>query len=620
MKKLLLFLVVLLSLTTISKADSVVIDYDTPNVGDVQTTYTFSVGSSASSGNLISQNFIDGTWVGTMFPDSSDLGNESMYMTGKDGKYAETTINSIDYFSLPELQGGFTSVFGADIRWWNPVESTVTMTQTATTSNGDSVTQILLLEDTTNHNYVFNPYQNTLIVTPSQDILHGTLTARFDFDIINDKQAGYNGGHAGVDIKSPSLNISYQTYTDTLVVETKYCYEFTPPQCPGQDEITAAEEVINNLDYSYETEDTTDIFNINASFVYTDTWQPEEFDLEDTYEYETEVAIMDEKFFETEYFTTENFQIDQPSEINIEEDFQIDFKIEQDFIVDEQVVYTNELPLISMNEEPIIEENFNQEEFIEEYEPKFNDQDVETQPIEEPTTETVYNEDIYVEPNEEIVMAEEPVISTEPTPYQPEEEVYEEEVYEEEIEEIEVVEENAIENEQPVDEEFIPEQPQETAELEQPAKPTPEAEPEVIDEPIEEDLVEQEEIEVDTKAIQIEKAIAEKISDIKQRVEVTLSVVSEILNRDIIQQEVSLASYNAVNESFFENQLNFPDGNMDFFKQIDLVGYDYEIYQQQVSLAVYDPVTAHEIKMETFKIKTEDAYKKLMELKNANNI
>ena len=123
-----------------------------------------------------------------------------------------------------------------------------------------------------------------------------------------------------------------------------------------------------------------------------------------------------------------------------------------------------------------------------------------------------------------------------------------------------------------------------------------------------------------TLETRIEKAIAEKISDIKQRVEVTLSVVSEILNRDIIQQEVSLASYNAVNESFFENQLDFPDGNMDFFKQIDLVGYDYEIYQQQVSLAVDDPVTAHEIKMETFKIKTEDAYKKLMELKNANNI
>ena len=615
MKKLLISLAVWLSLTTITKADSVVIDYDTPNVGDVQTTYTYSIGNPATSGNLISQNFIDGTWIGTMFPDSSDLTNESMYMTGKDGKYAETTINSIDHLTLQELQGGFTSVFGADIRWWNPVESTVTMTQTATTSSGDSITQILLLEDTTNHNYVFNPYQNTLIVTPSQDILHGTLTARFDFDIINDAQVNYNKGHAGVDIRSPSLNVTYNTYTENVVVETKYCHEFNPPQCPGQDEIAAAEELIDNLDYSYETiEDTTDIFNINTNIIYdyTDTWEPEEFDLEVT----TEITVMDEDLFEIEYFTTDSIQIDQPDEINIEEDFQIDFEIE------EQVVFNDELPLISMNEEPIVEENFNQAEFIEEYEPEYNNQDdVGTQPIEEPTTETVNNEDIYVEPNEEIVMAEEPVISTEPTPYQPEEEVYEEEVYEEEIEEIEVVEENAIENEQPVDEEFIPEQPQETAELEeQPIEPTSEAEPEVIDEPVEEDLAEQEEIEVAGKIASIEKAIAEKISDIKQRVEVTLSVVSEILNRDIIQQEVSLASYNAVNESFFENQLDFPDGNMDFFKQIDLVGYDYEIYQQQVSLAVDDPVTAHEIKMETFKIKTEDAYKKLMELKNANNI
>ena len=81
---------------------------DTPNVGDTTTITTITSGNPASTGNLVSQDFDDGSWVGTMFPDSSDI-NESTWLTGKHGKYAETTIDSDDHLSLEELQLGFTS-------------------------------------------------------------------------------------------------------------------------------------------------------------------------------------------------------------------------------------------------------------------------------------------------------------------------------------------------------------------------------------------------------------------------------------------------------------------------------------------------------------------------------
>ena len=184
-------MVAAISLTsTISLADNIVTQEDTPNPGDTTTITTYTTGSTAVTDNLVSQDWTSDDWTGTMFPDSSDI-NESIYLTGKDGMYAETVINSQGILTENELKQGLTSTFKADIRWWNQWESTVTMTQTATDTNG-STTQIQLLEDTTNHNYQFNTYQNTLVVAPDDDNIHGTLTARFDFDI-DDDAGNWNG-------------------------------------------------------------------------------------------------------------------------------------------------------------------------------------------------------------------------------------------------------------------------------------------------------------------------------------------------------------------------------------------------------------------------------------------
>jgi len=201
--RLLITLVVLLNLET-SNAETICIQ-DIPNPGDSTCTTTYSTGTAATTNNIISQTFNDGSWNGTMFPDSSDL-NEANILTGKHGKYAETTVSSNDLLTEAEIQQGFTSNFNAEIRWWNNEESTVTMYQYATNGN-DTINQTIILEDTTNHNYQYNNYGNTLIVGSNAENTHGTLTAGFSFDIQGN--VNYNGGHAGVDVTDPTLTIDY---------------------------------------------------------------------------------------------------------------------------------------------------------------------------------------------------------------------------------------------------------------------------------------------------------------------------------------------------------------------------------------------------------------------------
>ncbi len=101
-----IFLITVVSLLifSVSNATEVILE-DTPNVGDTTTITTITSGNPASTGNLVSQDFDDGSWVGTMFPDSSDI-NESTWLTGKHGKYAETVIDSDDPLDVARLNTG----------------------------------------------------------------------------------------------------------------------------------------------------------------------------------------------------------------------------------------------------------------------------------------------------------------------------------------------------------------------------------------------------------------------------------------------------------------------------------------------------------------------------------
>ena len=604
-----------LIITTSSFADTVVVIPNTPNEGDFTTVTTVTTGNPVTTNNLISQDFTDGTWTGTMFPDSSDI-NESTWLTGKDGKYAETSLNSEDYVSVEELKLGFTSNFTANIRWWNPVESTVTMTQSI--SNGiDTTTQSTTFEDTTNSSYEVNPYGNTLVVNPDPNMTHGTATYRFDFDIINDNQAGYNGGHAGVDVRDPSARIDYTALSSTTVSEITYCWQQTPPTCPGQDEIEAVEEIINDLD------------TIIADFVLPEEiieYAPIPIDIEysfnDIFEEEIEieeyqpVVLMDEFFFEDEYFEPDYYE-DVVMEDFIPEDIVMVETLDWN---DSNVVF-DELPSLEMFEElPPLEEVYMEEivmeemfaeEFTEEMQEEFIEEvfeefvmETEPEPMPEP------------EPIEEI--QEVAMVQEEPEPI--DEQPVMEEVQEEPVEQ-EIVNEQI--EEQPSSEEVVADEPEpttEVAEQEEAVEEPVEAGPTEVAETTEpEQSNESVEVDLDIKVAAIEKAIQGKIKNEMQRVSVTLDVINEIVSREMTSTQADISSYFDTNAALFDTR-QIPGGDPDFFLQASLASYDKTIYATQASIAGTDPVVKHQIKMQEYKKTTNDAYRNLMELLNARNV
>ena len=553
--------VILLHSAKSSFAQTVVIP-DTPNVGDTTTIQTVTTGNPVTTNNLISQDWVDGSWVGTMFPDSSDI-NENTWLTGKDGKYAETTLNSEDYVTIEELRQGFTSNFGAQIRWWNNVESTVTMTQSI--SNGiDSTTQSTTFEDTTNSSYQVNPYGNTLIMNPDADMTHGTATYRFDFDIINNNQAGYNGGHSGVDVRDPTAVIDYTALSSTTVTTVEYCWQKNPPTCPGQDEIEDVQEQLEQFDL-LEFTIPDDIFTEpppEIEYTFVPIFEEEVIEIEEFYE-----MPMDNFFFEPEYY----------EEVVMEEFIPVDITMAED------IEFFDELPPVEMFEEmPMIEEVYEavpdtlfaeeftedmQEEFIEEVEEYFE----EVAMVEEEPIEEIPNE-IEEQPSSEEIVADEPA---------PTEEIAKQEETIEEPAEVAVIE----------------------------GKPT--EEPDTSEQDVE--------VNLDIKVEAIEKAIQGKIKDVAQQIDATLTVVNELVSREMISQQPNMSSYFNANTALFDTR-QLPSGNLDFFLQTNLDDYSKPIYVAQANIAGTDPVVQHQIKLNEAKTKTDKAYRKLKELLNARNV
>ena len=569
----------LTSSTTI--ADVVVIP-DTPNVGDTTTITTVTTGNLVTTNNLISQDFNDGSWVGTMFPDNSDI-NESTWLTGKHNTYAETTINSEDYVSIQEMQQGFTSNFDAQVRWWNPTESEFTMTQTI--SNGiDTTTQSTTFQDTTNHNYQLNPYGNTLIVAPDPNMTHGTLTLRFDFNILGNQN--YNGGHAGVDVTDPTLTVDYTALSSTQSTTVEYCWQKNPPTCPGQDEIAEVENIIDNF------QDTLDDFIIEDLYVYEeDPFIPEVLTIE--YSFNPEVFKEEEFEIQDDYLAFDDFFFEEQF---IEPDYYEEVVLEE--FVPEDIVMVETLDWNDSNVEifdemPVIEEVYEaipEEMFVEEFTEEMQDEFIEE--VEEIYEEVVMKE---AQPVEEVAMAKEP----------------------------EVIEEmpNEIE-EQPSSEDIVADEPEpttETVQQEEAIEEPVETEPTIVAEKPKSQTEADVEVNIDVKVAAIEKAIQGKIKNEMQRVSVTLNVINELVSKEMTASQPDMTSYFNINAALFDTR-QLPSGNQDFFIQTDLQGYDKTIYLAQANIAGTDPVVQYQIKVNEAKTKTDNALRKLKELLNARNI
>ena len=556
-RKLISLIVTVILFSSVANSETVTIE-NTPNPGDTTSITTITTGNPVTTDNLLSQKWNDGSWTGTMFPDSSDI-NESIYLTGKDGKYAESTINSQGILTEQELQQGLTSNLSARIRWWNPQESTVTMSQTAT--NGiDTTTQSITFEDTTNHNYQFNTYQNNLTISPNAENTHGTLTARFSFDIQGN--ANYNGGHSGVDVISPELRLNYQALSSTTVTTVEYCWEKVPTTCPAQDEIAEIETFLDTFEddiylddiYLYEEPGIEDI-NIEYSFNEV-FYEEEEFEIEDNY------LALDEFFFEEDYFADEYYE-----EVFMEEFIPETLAIEEVEFFDEPPPIEEVYEMVSIDEEMFVEEFTEemQEEFIEEVEEYF-EEIIEEEPIVEEANE------IEEQPSSEDVITEEPIETAGPA-----------EQEEDKQESIEVADVEGTTTEEPVES----------------------SQPEV-------------KTELDIKIAKIEEVIKSQIKDSIEQTNATLNVINEIVSREMVSLQPDISSYASINQALFDER-ELPSGNPDFFLQVNLTGYEKTIYGIQANLIGTDPMIQYQIKMNNAKSETDKAYRKLKELINARN-
>lgn len=364
--------------------------------------------------------------------------------------------------------------------------------------------------------------------------------------------------HRAADLKNPTLTFDYTKIENTTSqvsnTTVDYCFDRTPNTCPQ-----AVEDIVETI---VDIED--DLENI----------------FEDFKEPELELPVIT--------YEPEIIEVDEPEILSVET---------IDMIPDVETIEVLSIPVeMSMVEDTPIEE-ITTEEIIDAYD---TEPVVETATTNEPELETNTNEEL---PTEEVAMVEqEPeldngeVVGEETMPVQEESavpvsdestEVIEEEIKEETIEE-EIIEEEAVEEE------------------------VKEEEVEVAEETVEETT------EVNPKMVAMEDYIDSKIDNELQRIEATLTVVSELVSREMKANQVDISSYANINQAIF-NIEQLPDGNKDFFNQIALVGYDRDIYKNQVSLSAEDPVVKHTIELNNAKTEVNTKYNELRELINARN-
>jgi len=246
-----------------------------------------------------------------------------------------------------------------------------------------------------------------------------------------------------------------------------------------------------------------------------------------------------------------------------------------------------------MEEEMFVEEFTEemQDEFIEEVEEYFEEivnADTIEDPVETGTDMELTEGTATMDADEEFVEVVEEIIEEEPT--------------EEIASEIE---------EQPSSEEPITNEPE-------PATEVAEQE-EAIEKPIKAEPKGDVEVDLDIKVAKIEQAIQGKIKNVAQQIDATLTVINEVVSREMISQEPDMSSYFNTNMALFDAK-ELPSGNADFFIQASLNSYSKPIYVTQVSIAGTDPVVQHQIKVNNAKQKTNQAYRKLKELLNARNV
>lgn len=286
------------------------------------------VRSDETTSNLLNQNFDSNGWSGT-----ADGRHGSTVVASEHNTYIKSeSISLLDNANLTQgqINNGFTTNHSFKYWHWNTYESNVKSTQTIIGADGETTTQIR------NYNSTSCGYINCggwasgsdSVVVQSNIQTDYNVSIRYDFtDTSNNANA-----HYGVDLKEPSLTITY----DPIVLDNNT--------------ITLLNEVFEELEEEIQFEEI--IFQEEIVF--------EEFNEPEIITEEFNMAMIEEEVleeptlesFQEEVMITEEVQEEQAS---MEEAFVMEFlpepEQEQEEVVSEEMVMEEE----TLEEEPTTE-------------------------------------------------------------------------------------------------------------------------------------------------------------------------------------------------------------------------------------------------------------------------
>jgi len=286
------------------------------------------VRSDETTSNLLNQNFDSNGWSGT-----ADGRHGSTVVASEHNTYIKSeSISLLDNANLTQgqINNGFTTNHSFKYWHWNTYESNVKSTQTIIGADGETTTQIR------NYNSTSCGYTNCggwasgsdSVVVQSNIQTDYNVSIRYDFtDTSNNANA-----HYGVDLKEPSLTITY----DPIVLDNNT--------------ITLLNEVFEELEEEIQFEEI--IFQEEIVF--------EEFNEPEIITEEFNMAMIEEEVLEEP--TLESFQEEvmgaeevQEEQASMEEAFVMEFlpepEQEQEEVVSEEMVMEEE----TLEEEPTTE-------------------------------------------------------------------------------------------------------------------------------------------------------------------------------------------------------------------------------------------------------------------------
>ena len=172
---------------------------------------TIVVADPTTTGNLIPQQFFNNNqphneWTCTD-PTHNHGNNIGAMVNGDHLMHPGVSLAKDVNMTEAQIQNGWSSELGADIWHWNTSTSTTTMKQTITDSAGNVTTQIREVELSSCGGMncgSYNTYTDTH-VQGSNTATDFQIAIRFDFE-----ESTNSTGHWAVDIKNPTLKVTYE--------------------------------------------------------------------------------------------------------------------------------------------------------------------------------------------------------------------------------------------------------------------------------------------------------------------------------------------------------------------------------------------------------------------------